>query len=86
MRVPQVKRRLYEVADEIGELWDTMPPDAAEWVEAMSTLDSVTDPYYEGTGGTVVANFLEHSSGWLGEDAARIKGELAGKLWGLRNR
>lgn len=73
-------RPLYEIAADIEEAWDTMPPSAAQWVDAMTTLDDISSPYYEGNGRTVVARFLSEAGGWTTEEGLRIRGELSSML------
>lgn len=72
----EIPRPLYEIAGDIEEDWDSITPEASEWLEAMATMTSITEPYYTGTGRFVVSKFLATSQGWRGDTATDIKDEL----------
>lgn len=80
---PKPKHRpLSEIAKEISK--DTMSGKwsqksaayAMPYIQAMRTLDQITDEYYMDSGYEIVARFLCNASSWRGEDARRIKKEL----------
>ena len=73
-------RPLYEVAKEIASSWKTMSRYASPYVEAMSTLTSISDDYYYDSGREIVMRFLANAQYWRGDDAKRIKKELNGLL------
>ena len=73
-------RPLYEVAKEIASSWGSMSDHAAPYVEAMSTLNSISDDYYYDSGREIVMRFLANAQYWRGDDAKRIKKELNGLL------
>lgn len=69
-------RSLQEIADEIIDTYDTMGVGAAEWVDAMSCMECVTDRYHDLNGREVVRNFLNCSRGWRTNEGDRIREEL----------
>lgn len=69
-------RPLYEIAREIRRTWKNVYFGAKPYLEAMATLDKVTDNYVMDSGKSIVNYFLANASGWKGEDAKRIKAEL----------
>lgn len=73
-------RPLQEIADEIASCYDTMGVGAAEWVDAMSCMEGVTDQYHDLNGREVVRNFLDLSRGWRTQDGNRIREELKALL------
>lgn len=69
-------RPLYEIAREIRKTWPKVYFGAVPYLEAMGTLDKVTDNYGMDSGKSIVNYFLANASGWRGDDARRIKAEL----------
>jgi len=69
-------RTLHEIAVEIARDWKTVNYAAKPYLEAMSTLDSVTDDYGADSGKSIVLYFLSNAAQWRGEVAKRIKAEL----------
>jgi hypothetical protein len=69
-------RPLYEIAREIKSDWKNMSPYAKQYVDAMSSLDKITDMYICDSGKTVVLYFLSNAGTWRGEVAKRVKAEL----------
>ena len=69
-------RKLYEVAREIRQEWKKVSPYAEPYLEAMESLNSVSDNYYYDTGKSVVLYFLANAQSFRGEAARRIKAEL----------
>ena len=49
---------------------------AIPYMDAMSTMDRITEHYYADTGTSVVAYFLSNATTWRGEVARRVKKEL----------
>jgi len=73
-------RSLSTIAREIRTTWPNVDYAAKPYLDAMSTLNSIKDPYLCDTASSIVAYFLSNASTWRGEDAKRIKSELRGML------
>lgn len=79
-------RPLHEIADEIYALWRDKNGKPNVWygakpyLEAMASLDKITDKYFADRGDDIVAYFLGNATTWKGDDARRIKKELRGML------
>lgn len=69
-------RPLYQIAAEISKDWKKVNFAAKPYLEAMYSLDSITDKYIMDSGKSIVAYFLSNASTWRGETAKRIKKEL----------
>lgn len=70
-------RPLYEIAKEVRADWGAKVNYGAKpYLDAMSTLDKITDNYYEDSAKSVVAYFLSNATSWRGETAKRVKLEL----------
>jgi hypothetical protein len=69
-------RPISAIARDIARDW-TKPNFAARpYLDAMHSLDSITDSYYSDSARYVVAYFLGNASSWRGDVARRIKAEL----------
>jgi len=69
-------RPLHEIAREISQDWKNLSPYAKPYVEAMSTLDKITDNYMVDSAKEIVLRFLSNAGTWRGETAKRVKLEL----------
>jgi hypothetical protein len=69
-------RKLSEIAAEIRKTWPKPYFGAVPYLDAMGSLSSINDHYYEDDARSVVAYFLANAATWRGEDAKRIKKEL----------
>lgn len=69
-------RPLYEIAREIRRTWKNVYFGAVPYLDAMSSLDKVTDCYIMDSGKSIVNYFLANATTWRGDDARRIKAEL----------
>lgn len=70
-------RPLYEIASEIRRDWGAKVNYAAKpYLDAMSTLNKVSDNYIMDSGHSIVAYFLSNASSWRGDKAREIKKEL----------
>lgn len=69
-------RPIREIAAEIKSDWKKVYFGAVPYLEAMFSLDKITDDYYADTAKTVVIYFLANANTWRGEVAKRIKAEL----------
>mgnify|MGYP003624508242 CR=1 FL=1 len=70
-------RSLNVIASEIRKDWGAKVNYAAQpYLDAMSTLDSINDNYYQDSGKSMVSYFLCNAGAWRGEVARRVKKEL----------
>jgi hypothetical protein len=69
-------RSLSLIAAEIEANWPKVSPYARDYLDAMKTLDKVTDSYYADSGKSIVLYFLSNASSFRGEAARRLKAEL----------
>ena len=75
-------RPLYEIAREIRQNWKKsisgtdLNYAAIPYLEAMETLDKISDRYIMDSASSIVAYFLGNASTWRGETAKRVKAEL----------
>lgn len=69
-------RSIFEIAAEIRKDWKKPYFGAVPYIEAMFSLDKITDNYGADTGKYVVLYFLANATTWRGEVARRIKAEL----------
>jgi len=77
-------RPLNQIAQEIRKDWGSKVNYGAKpYLDAMSTLNSVDDNYYQDSGKSIVAYFLSNAGQWRGETAKRVKKELK-SLIGLK--
>jgi hypothetical protein len=77
-------RSLSVIAAEIRRDWKNVYFGAVPYLSAMSSLDKITDRYYEDDARTVVTYFLGNAKTWKGETAKRIKAELNAMLKGAK--
>jgi hypothetical protein len=79
-------RPLYEIAREVKQNWKKSVSGtdlnyaARPYLEAMESLDKISDPYGMDSGKSIVAYFLSNASSYRGETAKRIKKELNAML------
>lgn len=77
-----MSRPLYEIAREIRATWVDKNGKPNVWfgaepyVDAMESLDAMTDNYGLDSAKYIVIYFLGNANTWRGEDARRIKAEL----------
>ena len=83
MTTTTTTRPLYQIASEIRRTWPKVYFGAKPYLEAMASLDKVTDNYGQDSGKSIVAYFLANAGTWRGEDAKRIKAELK-KMAGIK--
>jgi len=74
------ERPLSEIAAAIRKDWADVNYAAAPYLDAMDTLDSINDNYFQDTAKSVVAYFLCNAEGWGGAAAKEIKLELNGLI------
>lgn len=73
-------RSIATIAREIRRTWRQVNYAAVPYLEAMSSLDKITDKYIADDGETIVIYFLSNATTWKGDDAKRIKAELKAML------
>lgn len=70
-------RSLNAIAKDIRKDWGSKVNYAARpYLEAMLSLDSIEDPYYNDSGRSVVLYFLANAGTYRGENAKALKAEL----------
>lgn len=69
-------RPLYEIANEIRKDWKNVYFGAVPYLDAMFSLDKITDNYGMDSAKSIVLYFLSNASSWRGDNAKRIKTEL----------
>jgi hypothetical protein len=69
-------RPLYEIASEIRKDWKKVNFGAVPYLDAMASLNSIEDDYYQDTAKSVVLYFLCNANTWRGATAQRVKSEL----------
>ncbi len=71
-----MSRPLHEIASEIRRDWRKPYFRAVPYLNAMSTLGSITENYGADSGKSIVAHFLSNAGSWKGIVARRVKSEL----------
>jgi hypothetical protein len=69
-------RTLSEIATEIRNDWKKVYFGAVPYLDAMSTLKSINDNYYQDSAKSIVLYFLANATTWKGDKAREIKKEL----------
>ena len=69
-------RKLHEIAREIKSDWKKVYFGAVPYLNAMSTLENISDDYGHDSGKSIVLYFLSNASSWKGAKAREIKAEL----------
>jgi hypothetical protein len=69
-------RPLCDIAREVQEVWPKVHYAAVPYLDALLSLDQVSENYYCDSGKSVVLYFLSNARSWRGADATRIKAEL----------
>lgn len=73
-------RSLSTIASEIRKDWTKPYFGAVPYLDAMATLNSISDDYFCDSGRSIVAYFLSNAATWRGDVARRVKAELKGML------
>jgi len=69
-------RSIKTIAQDIQNDWKNLSPYAKPYLDAMLTLENITDHYYMDDAKSIVLYFLANAQGWRGETARKIKQEL----------
>lgn len=80
----QPARSLAAIAREIRAIWPNVWFGAVPYLDAMRTMDNVSENFGADSGRSIVAYFLANAQTWRGPDARRIKAELNAMLKGGR--
>jgi hypothetical protein len=75
-------RSLNAIARDISRDWTKPYFGAVPYLDAMHSLQSITDKYHFDDAETVVRYFLANATSWKGETARAIKNELKTLLKG----
>ncbi len=62
--------------------WKNVNYGAVPYLDAMGSLESINDPYYQDSGKSVVLYFLANARGWRGDTAKLVKAELNKRVKG----
>lgn len=71
-----MSRPIYQIAEDIRQDWKKPYFGAVPYLEAMSSLNQITDRYLWDDGYDIVMYFLANATTWRGETARTIKAEL----------
>ena len=71
-----IARPLYAIARDIKRDWKKPYFGAVPYLEALRSLDRVTDSYGQDSGHSIVIYFLSNAQTWRGKVAREIKKEL----------
>jgi hypothetical protein len=71
-----MQRPIHKIATDIRLNWLKPYFGAVPYIEAMQTIDSITDRYYYDSAESVVRYFLANAGTWRGDKAREIKAEL----------
>lgn len=69
-------RQIKEIARDIRADWKKVSPYAEPYLQAMESLNSISDRYYCDSADSVILYFLSNATGWRGQVAREIKAEL----------
>jgi len=73
-------RPIYEIARDIRKNWTKVSPYAQPYLEAMFSLDKITDKYIYDSAQSVVLYFLSNAGSFRGPEAKALKAELKALL------
>lgn len=79
-----MNRSISTIAREIRRDWIKPNFAAVPYLEAMQTLNLITDKYYYDSADSVVRYFLSNATTWKGDKARAIKAELKTMLKAAR--
>jgi hypothetical protein len=71
---------LYELAALVRRDWRKVNYAAEPYLAAMESLSSIDDAYFQDSGRSVVAYFLNNATTWRGDTAREVKAELRRRL------
>lgn len=71
-----MSRPIWEITNEIKKDWKSVNYAAKPYLDAMMSLDKISDMHYGDSGASCVVYFLANATSWKGEVARTIKKEL----------
>ena len=74
------KRNICEIAKEIKQDWKKVYFGAVPYLDAMMSLRTIDDLFYQDSAESIITYFLANASTYRGENAKRLKLELKLKL------
>lgn len=75
-------RKIKEIAYEIEDNWSKVHYAAKPYLDAMFSLNNLSDMYFCDSARSILLGFLSNAQGWRGEVAKRVKQELKNILKG----
>lgn len=75
-----MNRPLNAIAADIAKNWRNVNYAAKPYLEAMHSLNSISDRFYMDSADSIVRYFLSNATTWRGDKAREIKAELKGML------
>lgn len=69
-------RPIHVIAQDIRRTWAKVNYAAEPYLEAMESLDDISDDFFADSARSMVLYFLANAGSWRGDDARRIKAEL----------
>lgn len=75
-------RTLCAIAQDIARDWKAVNYAARPYLDAMYTLNSISDRYHVDSADSIVRYFLSNATAWRGDKAREIKAELKAMLAG----
>lgn len=69
-------RPIHEIAREIRQDWKKVYFGAVPYLDAMHSLNTITDTYIYDDAKSIIIYFLGNATSWKGETARRVKAEL----------
>jgi hypothetical protein len=77
---PVAKRAIADIAADILRTWERPAIYALPYINAMRSLRTIDDAYFQDDARSIVLYFLSNAATWRGDDAKRIKAELRALL------
>ena len=69
-------RTIWAIADEVNQDWKKPYFGAVPYLDAMRSLSTIREKYFDDSAESVVMYFLANASTWRGDVAKRVKLEL----------
>lgn len=72
----QIPDNIAQIALMVRKDWKNVYFGAVPYLDAMRTLESVNDNYYEDSASSIINYFLSNATTWRGETARAVKAKL----------
>lgn len=72
----QIPDNIAQIAIMIEKDWKNVYFGAVPYLEAMKSLNSISDSYYEDSASSIINYFLANATTWRGETARAVKAKL----------